>query len=98
MAKRIQSTARVWLPVVAAAVVALDISCAGNTPVKAPKYQPEVTQLSPVEIHPYQLRPGDSISVVFWGNSELDQELTIRPDGRISLPFPRIRCRNGMEP
>ncbi len=68
-----------------AMVTALWMSCAQNTPIEAPVY--EVTQLPPAEITPYTLQPRDTISVVFWGNTELDQELTIRPDGMISLPF-----------
>ena len=35
----------------------------------------------------YVLTPGDRIAVRFHHNSELDEEVTIRPDGRISLPM-----------
>jgi len=61
------------------------ISCAQSTPIKAPSVT--TTPLPPLKIEAYRLQPGDSISVVFWGQSEFDQELSIRPDGRISLPF-----------
>ena len=68
-----------------AAIAGIYSACAQNTPIKAPKH--EVTQLPPAKLEPYLLQPGDSISIVFWGNSDLDQELAIRPDGMISLPF-----------
>lgn len=45
------------------------------------------TPLPPVEFQPYRLQVGDLISVVFWGNPDLNQDVTIRPDGQISLPF-----------
>jgi len=59
--------------------------CASVTPVEAPSILEE--PLPPVEIPPYSLQRGDLISVRFWGNPELDDEMTIRPDGRITLPF-----------
>jgi protein involved in polysaccharide export with SLBB domain len=64
---------------------ALLAACAGRTPVRVP----HVTEsaLPPVEVGTYLLREGDEISVRFWGNEELDDEIRIRPDGMISLPF-----------
>jgi protein involved in polysaccharide export with SLBB domain len=35
----------------------------------------------------YKLQVGDTLSVKFYRNPELDQEVVIRPDGKISLPF-----------
>lgn len=35
----------------------------------------------------YQLGPTDVLSVVFWGEKDLTTEVTIRPDGKISLPL-----------
>ena len=66
--------------------VLLALNCAGvSTPIDAPS-NVEV----PLPDHgpqPYRLMPGDTISVMFWGNPELDQELIVRPDGMISMPF-----------
>ncbi len=41
----------------------------------------------PAELQPYSLQPGDSLSIRFYRNPELDQDVVIRPDGMISLPF-----------
>jgi polysaccharide export outer membrane protein len=35
----------------------------------------------------YQIGPGDSLRVVVLGNPELSSEVTVRPDGNISLPL-----------
>ncbi len=35
----------------------------------------------------YRLGPTDVLSVVFWGEKELSSEVTIRPDGKITLPL-----------
>ena len=39
------------------------------------------------EPQPYVLKSGDVIAIRFWGNSDLDEEVLVRPDGRVSLPF-----------
>jgi protein involved in polysaccharide export with SLBB domain len=36
---------------------------------------------------PYRLQVGDKLNVRFYRNPELDQEVVIRPDGKISLPY-----------
>ena len=36
---------------------------------------------------PYVLQVGDLIGIRFWDNPELDEEMSIRPDGMISMPF-----------
>jgi polysaccharide export outer membrane protein len=35
----------------------------------------------------YKLQVGDTLSIKFYRNPELDQTVAIRPDGKISLPF-----------
>lgn len=63
----------------------LALACASKTPVEAPAV---ARQPLPAEKPPlYRLQVGDQIAIKFWGSPELDQELKIRPDGRISLPF-----------
>ena len=59
--------------------------CAARTPVDAPEIITE--PLPPADSMLYRLQPGDLIAVKFWGVSELDEEVRVRPDGRISLPF-----------
>lgn len=47
---------------------------------------------------PYRIQVADRLSVKFQRNPELDQELIVRPDGRISLPFiDEVKCV-GMTP
>src|SRR5688572_16799006 len=36
---------------------------------------------------PYRVEVGDVVAVTFYRNPELNQEVTVRPDGFISLPF-----------
>jgi polysaccharide biosynthesis/export protein len=64
-------------------------ACAARTPVKAPSLRLEpLPAVEPsVDQALYRLQAGDVIAVRFWGNEELNDEQTIRPDGRISLPF-----------
>jgi len=61
------------------------LGCAARTPVAAPA----LTQAAfpETEIQPYRLQIGDHIAVKFWGEPQLDQDIVIRPDGLISLPF-----------
>ena len=41
----------------------------------------------------YRLQVGDAMTIKFYRNPELDQEVIIRPDGKVSLPFiDEIHC------
>jgi len=42
---------------------------------------------SPAPLTPYLLQAGDLLAIRFYRNPELDQDVTVRPDGMISLPF-----------
>ena len=42
---------------------------------------------NPPEVQPYRIQIGDQIAVRFYRNPELNHEVIVRPDGRISLPF-----------
>lgn len=35
----------------------------------------------------YRIGPGDVLNVLFWRDTDLSAEVTVRPDGRISLPL-----------
>lgn len=73
------------LPWLITCCVILGASCAARTPVQAPELATSPLPLSdPVS---YALQIGDELAIKFWGIPELDQDLVIRPDGRISLPF-----------
>ncbi len=50
---------------------------------------PTVSQVSakPADLPPYRLQIGDQLSIKFYRNPELNQDVAVRPDGKISLPF-----------
>ena len=63
----------------------LSLGCASKTPSLAPSV---IQEPFPTEgPAPYVLQAGDIIGIRFWDNPELDEEMTIRPDGMISMPF-----------
>ena len=46
----------------------------------------------------YMLESGDIIEVAVWRNEDLSRKLTIRPDGRISLPLAGEIKASGLSP
>ncbi len=73
--------AAVWL---LAALLAL-AACSTYTPVGAPYVTQE--PLPPPPATAYKMVAGDLLSIRFYGNAELNEDVPIRPDGAISLPF-----------
>ncbi len=59
--------------------------CSSWTSVKAPKFSDK--PLPPPEWRAYRIQVDDSLDIKFWGDSELDQSVSVRPDGMISLPY-----------
>jgi protein involved in polysaccharide export with SLBB domain len=57
-------------------------SCSGNPP---PRPDPALTLAAPQVSSPYLLQVGDTIGVRFYNNTDLNEELVVRPDGQISL-------------
>ncbi len=53
------------------------------TPVGAPGT--ELGQVGPTLMKEYVIQPGDELDVKFFYNSDLNESITVRPDGRISL-------------
>lgn len=75
-------SARPWLGVLLAATLA---ACAG---------QPTIPETAPPAAAPgppprYSLQPGDQLEVRFRHNPELDEQITVQPDGRFSVPMAR---------
>jgi len=68
--------------VIAAAITVL-LGCASQqTPIKNKAHEfPNTTR----QQSPYLLQPGDQLEIKFFYNSELNEEITVRPDGKISL-------------
>ncbi len=48
-----------------------------------PEPQPPVIEETPF----YLIGPGDSISIFVWRNADLSTSVTVRPDGRVSIPL-----------
>ena len=55
-------------------------------PSSAPLRQPAVTP-RPVEPGSYRIGPEDVLDISVWKNAELTRTVSVRPDGRISLPL-----------
>jgi polysaccharide export outer membrane protein len=67
------------------ALLAANISgCVSNTPVIGPDENSQVRITSSPERN-YYLQPGDQIDIKFFYDPELNETVTIRPDGKISL-------------
>lgn len=56
---------------------------------KQPMDFPTVATASPdpATLPPYRIQVADRLSIKFYRNPELDAEVIVRPDGKISLPF-----------
>lgn len=59
--------------------------CPTSVKVTAPSV--EVSPLPLPEPRSYRLQAGDSVTVKFWNSPELNEDVVLRPDGMISLPF-----------
>ncbi|MBC9073629.1 polysaccharide biosynthesis/export family protein [Thauera sp. CAU 1555] len=67
---------RVWLAVVAGALLA---GCASS-------YPPAPVSAADSEYN-YVIGPGDTVNIVVWRNPELSMSVPVRPDGRITTPL-----------
>jgi polysaccharide biosynthesis/export protein len=81
---RLRTAQTVLAAVLLAALAALS-GCTTYTPVGAPTLAQE--PLPPPRAAAYKMMPGDVLSIRFYGNAELNEDVPIRPDGAISLPF-----------
>jgi protein involved in polysaccharide export with SLBB domain len=70
--------------------------CTTWVPVGAPNVAQEPLPATPVTA--YKLVPGDLLSIRFYGNAELNEDVPIRPDGGISLPFVGDVKAGGLSP
>jgi protein involved in polysaccharide export with SLBB domain len=67
-------------------VVASVTGCASYAPYGGlPTIAEQATR--PPETGPYRIQVGDTVAVRFYRNPELNQDVIVRPDGYISLPF-----------
>lgn len=66
------------------------ILCAGiSGTAQAPRAgaSPRAAAPAPAVSPDYVIGPTDVLSIVFWGDRDLSTEVTVRPDGKISLPL-----------
>lgn len=76
---------------VSAVVLSIIVVCAGaafaQTPEEGEARARAVPPVTVADEGAYRLVAGDAIDIKFMQNSELDESVTIRPDGRISMPL-----------
>jgi protein involved in polysaccharide export with SLBB domain len=63
------------------------------TPLSDPGAQPP-----PITEQEYVIQPGDRLDIKFFYNSELNEQVTVRPDGRISLQLAHETMATGITP
>jgi protein involved in polysaccharide export with SLBB domain len=79
------SKKRIILKYLIALLGILLTGCAGNnTPLFLAESTTPVNEVGTLE--EYYLQPGDNLNIIFYNTPELDREVTIRPDGKLSLP------------
>ncbi len=74
------------VPVVAAAQTAPAARPAQSTPAQPRQGTGTASTGSPVPTD-YVIGPDDVLSIVFWRDADMTQEVTVRPDGNITLPL-----------
>lgn len=75
----------------AAYALALGLSaCTGGSLPPAPSAETATS--------PYLIGPGDTLTIFVWRNPELSTDVTVRPDGRVSMPLVEDITANGMTP
>ncbi|RBW49734.1 XrtA/PEP-CTERM system exopolysaccharide export protein [Marinobacter sp. F3R11] len=58
----------------------------------------EMPPSSELEVEPYEIGVGDTVSIHVWRNPELGQSIVVRPDGYISMPLMGDVKAEGKEP
>jgi polysaccharide export outer membrane protein len=75
----------------AVCALALGLSaCTGGTPPPAPSAETATS--------PYLIGPGDTLTIFVWRNPELSTDVTVRPDGRVSMPLVEDITATGKTP
>ncbi|MBE9504564.1 MAG: polysaccharide biosynthesis/export family protein, partial [Proteobacteria bacterium] len=70
-----------------------------STAVKSPTpFNPRVVQEPSDSIEEYEIHAGDELAIKFFYNPELNETVSVRPDGRISLQFANEVMAAGLTP
>jgi len=82
--------------IVIAAAITMLLGCASRqTPIKSKAHEfPNTTR----QQSPYLLQPGDQLEIKFFYNPELNETITVRPDGKISLQLVDDLQAAGLKP
>ena len=75
------------------AVVVLGLGACSSKP-EVPAALADVPEVPPL----YQIGAGDSLTIFVWRNAELTANVTVRPDGRISVPLIEDLYVEGQDP
>jgi len=78
--RRLGSEMRIQI-VVISILAALLTACARGEPL------PRDAESPPAEAPLYRIGPGDALQIFVWRNAELTSAVTVRPDGRITVPL-----------
>lgn len=77
---------RMWSAVVAAAIVATGAAAPAQTPPNGAGGQAAESATAPAA-PAYVIGPGDVLGIVFWRERDLSGDVTVLPDGTITLPL-----------
>ena len=91
-----KATKRIILLILPLAISTLLVSCAAQQELRQipPPTPLEMVQPTP----PYIVQPGDQLSIKFFYNPELNETVTVRPDGKISLQLVDEVQAAGLQP
>jgi polysaccharide biosynthesis/export protein len=92
MNSRASSSRRTWLGVVLVSGAVL-AGCG-----TAQRYPAAPSLVQATEDHRYKIGPLDQLNIIVWRNAELSTTVTVRPDGRISVPLVADVLASGKSP
>ncbi len=85
-----------WLRLLSIPLCVLVSACSAS----GPKLQSVPLELNTPHIleHDYRIQPGDDLDIKFYYNHELNEQMTVRPDGKISLQLIKEIMAAGLTP